>query len=226
MKISGCRSIFLIACVGIFLCMVNLCEADCPAFVPGPDACTNSCPCGEGEGDCDCDADCEDGLTCVQNVGARYGWPASRDVCEADCPAFVPGPDACTNSCPCGEGEGDCDSDADCEDGLTCVQNVGARYGWPASRDVCEADCPAFVPGPDACTNSCPCGEGEGDCDSDADCEDGLTCVQNVGARYGWPASRDVCEADCPTFVPGPDACTNSLSVWRRRRRLRQRRRL
>ena len=76
----------------------------------------------------------------MQNVGARYGWPASRDVCEADCPAFVPGPDACTNSCPCGEGEGDCDSDADCEDGLTCVQNVGTNYGWPSTRDVCERD--------------------------------------------------------------------------------------
>ena len=163
------------------------------SFTPGPDACTSSCPCGEGEGDCDSDADCEAGLTCAQNVGANYGWPASRDVCEA-CPEFVAGPDACTSSCPCEEGEGDCDSDADCEKGLTCVQNVGANYGWPASRDVCEA-CPEFVAGPDACTSSCPCEEGEGDCDSDADCEKGLTCVQNVGANYGWPASRDVCEA-------------------------------
>ena len=167
-------------------------EQPCP-FTPGPDACTSICPCGEGEGDCDSDADCEAGLTCVQNVGANYGWPASRDVCET-CPEFVAGPDACTSICPCGEGEGDCDSDADCEAGLTCVQNVGADYGWPASRDVCEA-CPEFVAGPDACTSSCPCGEGEGDCDSDADCEKGLTCVQNVGANYGWPASRDVCEA-------------------------------
>ncbi|WP_419658955.1 uncharacterized protein Dvar_78220 [Desulfosarcina variabilis str. Montpellier] len=112
------------------------------------------------------------------------------------CPAFVPGPDACTSDCPCGEGEGDCDSDADCEAGLTCVEDVGADYGWPASRDVCEAAsaCPAFVPGPDACTISCPCGEGEGDCDSDAECEAGLTCVQGVGAEYGWPAGRDVCQ--------------------------------
>ena len=170
-------------------------NGDCPAFVAGPDACTSSCPCGEGQGDCDSDADCEDGLTCVQNVGAQYGWPASRDVCEAGCPDFVAGPDACTSSCPCGEGQGDCDSDADCEDGLTCVQNVGARYGWPASRDVCEAGCPAFVAGPDACTGSCPCGEGQGDCDSNADCEDGLICVPNVGAQYGWPESRDVCES-------------------------------
>ena len=188
----------------------DVCEAGCPEFVAGADACTSSCPCGEGEGDCDSDADCEAGLTCVQDVGAKYGWPASRDVCEAGCPEFVAGADACTSSCPCGEGEGDCDSDADCEAGLTCVQDVGAKYGWPASRDVCEAVCPEFVAGPDACTSSCPCGEGEGDCDSDDDCEAGLTCVQNVGADYGWTASRDVCEAVCPEFVAGPDACTSS----------------
>ena len=162
-------------------------------FTPGPDACSDpNCPCEEGQGDCDSDAECAPGLYCAQDVGADYGWPASRDVCEA-CPEFVAGPDACTSSCPCGEGEGDCDSDTDCEAGLTCVQDVGANYGWPASRDVCEA-CPEFVAGPDACTSSCPCGEGEGDCDSDADCEAGLTCVQNVGADYGWPASRDVCQ--------------------------------
>jgi hypothetical protein len=51
----------------------------------------------------------------------------------------VPGPDACKDpNCPCGEGEGDCDGNAECESGLTCAQNVGANYGWPASRDVCE----------------------------------------------------------------------------------------
>ena len=173
----------------------DVCEAACPDFVAGPDACTSSCPCGEGQGDCDSDADCASGLVCVQNVGANYGWPVSRDVCEAACPDFVAGPDACTSSCPCGEGQGDCDSDADCASGLVCVQNVGANYGWPASRDVCEAACPDFVAGPDACTSSCPCGEGQGDCDSDADCAPGLVCVQNVGANYGWPVSRDVCES-------------------------------
>lgn len=57
---------------------------------------------------------------------------------DSECPDFVAGPDACTSSCPCGEGQGDCDSDTDCENGLTCVQNVGAEYGWPESRDVCE----------------------------------------------------------------------------------------
>lgn len=119
-----------------------------------------------------------------------------------DCPAFVTGPDACTAGCPCGEGQGDCDNDADCAPGLHCAQNVGANYGWPASRDVCEAACPAFETGPDACTSDCPCGQGEGDCDSDADCKAGLICAQNVGADYGWPESRDVCE------VPGgPENC-------------------
>ena len=139
----------------------------------------------------------DDGKMIIGNTttdsGSRYtGWIASIDTPDQSC-EFTPGPDACTSSCPCGEGEGDCDSDAECEVGLTCVQDVGADYGWPVSRDVCEA-CPEFVAGPDACSSNCPCGEGEGDCDSDADCEGGLACVQNVGADYGWPASRDVCQ--------------------------------
>jgi len=128
------------------------------------------------------------------------GGFSSREIYywKPDCPAFIPGPDACTDpNCPCGEGQGDCDSDAECEPGLVCVHNVGADYGWPWSRDVCEqpGGCPPFIPGPDACTDpNCPCGEGQGDCDSDAECEPGLVCVHNVGADYGWPWSRDVCE--------------------------------
>ena len=177
----------------------------CPAFVPSPDACsTAGCPCDEGQGDCDFDSDCAQGLICAQDVGAKYGWTPSRDVCEqpggGGCPAFVPGPDACsTAGCPCDEGQGDCDFDSDCAQGLICAQDVGAKYGWTPSRDVCEqpggGGCPAFVPGPDACsTAGCPCDEGQGDCDFDSDCAQGLICAQDVGAKYGWTPSRDVCE--------------------------------
>ena len=190
----------------------DVCESPEPCiFVPGPDACSDpNCPCGEGQGDCDSDAECAPGLICKWNVGANYGWPETRDVCEQPgCPAFVPGPDACTSDCPCDEGQGDCDSDAECAPGLICAWNVGANYGWPATRDVCEqpgGGCPPFVTGPDACTTACPCDEGQGDCDGDNQCAPGLVCAQDVGANYGWPATRDVCEqpggGPCSVFHP------------------------
>lgn len=44
----------------------------------------------------------------------------------------------CNDDNPCAIGQGDCDSDADCSAPFTCVHNVGADYGWPASVDVCE----------------------------------------------------------------------------------------
>lgn len=156
------------------------------------DYCSTSSLCGEGEGDCDDDSECESGLTCVMNVGADYGWGASIDVCESSGP--VPGDlDYCSTSSRCGEGEGDCDSDGECESGLSCVMNVGASYGWGSTIDVCEASGP--VPGDtDYCSTSHRCRRGEGDCDSNAECRRGLTCVQNVGADYGWGSSIDVCE--------------------------------
>ena len=40
---------------------------------------------------------------------------------------------------PCMVGEGDCDSDTECQTGLLCSPDVGARYGLPASYDVCES---------------------------------------------------------------------------------------
>ena len=190
----------------------DVCEVPgggCPPFVTGPDACTTACPCDEGQGDCDSDAECAAGLVCAQDVGANYGWPATRDVCEqpgGGCPPFVTGPDACTTACPCDEGQGDCDSDNQCAPGLVCAQDVGANYGWPATRDVCEqpggGPCSVFQPGADWCRDCGPCAEGEGDCDSDNECQNGLVCAQDVGANYGWPATRDVCE-----LPSGPGDC-------------------
>ena len=179
----------------------DVCEQPPPAcspYQPSLAWCTDAeCgPCPAGQGDCDNDSECAPGLHCAHDVGANYGLNWTWDVCEGGCPPFVPGPDACTNACPCDEGQGDCDSNAQCAPGLVCTQDVGARYGWPATRDVCEqpGGCPPFVPGPDACTSACPCGDGQGDCDTDADCQPGLFCRQDVGSHYGWPATRDVCE--------------------------------
>jgi hypothetical protein len=33
---------------------------------------------------------------------------------------------------------GDCDGDSQCESGLSCVDDVGANYGFAGNVDVCE----------------------------------------------------------------------------------------
>ncbi|MCK5215768.1 MAG: hypothetical protein KAR05_10500 [Candidatus Omnitrophica bacterium] len=98
---------------------------------------------------------------------------------------------------PCGARDGDCDNDSECQSGLICAQDVGADYGWSPTIDVCEqpdGPCAIFQSGPDWCRDCGPCSEGQGDCDGDNECQNGLICAQDVGANYGWPSSRDVCE--------------------------------
>ena len=134
--------------------------------------------------------------------------------------------DFCNNAgALCVNGEGDCDSTAQCAAGLTCVPNVGPRYGLPASDDICAplhcfnrivdgdealldcggscAPCPGTPPkgqigAMNGSQNYCKdpshlCGNGEGDCHSNAQCAAGLTCIQGVGAKYGLVANDDVC---------------------------------
>ena len=158
--------------------------------------CTVSGPCGKGQGDCDGNSECRAGLVCVQDQGAHYGNfpppsanydPSIVDVCEA------PDPDLCRDWGPCPAGNGDCDSNSECQAGLTCVQDVGAKYGYPAYYDVCEAG-GGSRPDPNYCRDHGPCSAGQGDCDP-GQCASGLVCANDVGARYGLPAYYDVCEA-------------------------------
>ncbi len=102
----------------------------------------------------------------------------------------------CRDCGPCDAGEGDCDGNAQCADGLRCVNDVGADYGFPGYIDVCEPIASCLWPAghPHYCRDCGPCGAGEGDCDSDAQCGGGLACVDNVGADYGFPGYIDVCE--------------------------------
>ena len=46
--------------------------------------------------------------------------------------------DYCWYHGPCVAGQGDCDGDSKCQSGLTCVDDVGATYGFAADMDVCE----------------------------------------------------------------------------------------
>lgn len=169
--------------------------------------CTACGPCGEGEGDCDADAECAPGLSCVDDVGAQFGFAAGIDVCTAGgggggntgCSLPAGHGRLCEVCGPCGAGEGDCDSDAECAPGLGCVDNVGADFGFAPGIDVClpsgGGSCPVGLGTGRYCTLCGRCGAGEGDCDSDAECAPGLGCAQNVGAQFGFAPGVDVCVA-------------------------------
>ena len=181
----------------------------CRALTPDPDYCQDFGPCSAGQGDCD-PGQCGPGLVCVNDVGAQYGLPAHYDVCEEPSRATPGSDDYCVNRV-CEEGESDCDSDVQCAAGLVCVNDVGARYGYRSIVDVCEEPSGATPGSDDYCVNRA-CGVGEGDCDGDAQCEDGLVCVNDVGASYGYRSEVDVCKRSSPTDPtppagPRPEMC-------------------
>ena len=207
------------------------------------DYCTATFPCSSGDGDCDRDGDCAGPLVCVADIGPRFGMPVGYDVCAnghcedgvlsgdetsvdagGSCGDLAPNPETpgstnyCTDLHPCSSGNGDCDVDTDCRNGLACVDDVGGRFGMPASYDVCLAAhcdngvqdgdetsvdtggaCGDAVTNPNApgtvsyCSPAFPCSHGNGDCDSNADCRAGLSCVEDVGPAYGMRAGYDVC---------------------------------
>lgn len=182
-------------------------------------------PCAEGEGDCDSEKECAQGLVCTQDVGAEYGWEDTVDVCEKPLEAQVapsecerqPGDlDYCADpACgPCALNEGDCDSDSECLGGLVCLSDTGASQGQSPTTDLCGLPPAGNCGLPNGDWQYCsdadcgPCAAGVGDCDNDAECNAGLECVRNVGAKYGFPATTDVCE------VPVSAACSKSVGDW------------
>lgn len=188
-------------------------QMGCAAEDPGGVSyCTPSCPCGAGKADCDTDADCMEGTTCAQNVGASYGYAATIDVCVPPAMALPNGDlGHCSATNPCAIGHGDCDSDRECLPGLVCKDNIGPSYGFGATVDVCERGCTSGVPGGTAFASaSCPGGHGEADCDSDAQCAAGLFCNFNVGAKYGYDPTWDVCESRNLLTNPTADSGTTS----------------
>jgi len=123
--------------------------------------------------------------TVINNSGFWF------DTLELDStPGRTPGGnDYCTDSSPCAAGKGDCDSNSQCQSGLTCVNDVGAKYGWRSVVDVCESTSGGTPGSNDYCRDYGPCPAGKGDCDSNAECQSGLTCVNDVGAKYGFDAN-------------------------------------
>ncbi|MCP4600358.1 MAG: SUMF1/EgtB/PvdO family nonheme iron enzyme [Proteobacteria bacterium] len=68
----------------------------------------------------------------------------------------------------------------------------------------------------DYCSWATPCAAGQGDCDGDSECQSGLTCVNDVGANYGWAADVDVCERTGdgePSLPRSTGIYTNSLGM-------------
>ncbi|ACY16982.1 hypothetical protein [Haliangium ochraceum] len=160
--------------------------------------CNTDALCSAGEGDCDGSDECVDGLRCLFNVGADYGFDPGTDVCDCPLDEDNGGGSFCSDLCPCESGQGDCDDDSECETGLLCYRDIGASYGLDDGDDVCAVCPPADANGSvDFCNAGCACEEGEGDCDSDSDCATGLSCYLNVGADFGLDADTDVC-AECP----------------------------
>ncbi len=159
---------------------------------------------------------------CMPNGPGQIGGappappPAPAPPPPANCHAdALGGYNYCSVNCPCASGQGDCDGNNECQPGNTCENNIGAQFGWGASVDVCmPAAAPSPPPAPPRaapanppanchagalgsisyCSAACPCAAGQGDCDGNYECQAGLVCGNNVGARYGWPASTDVCE--------------------------------
>jgi hypothetical protein len=183
------------------------------ALEPGdPDYCLECGPCVAGEGSCELDSDCAAGLQCVADSGTQFGLDASVDVClRRDGCDLDPGdPDYCSLCGPCSFGGGDCDSNRECQEGLTCLDDVGESYGFAASADVCgfrsNGFCPLEPGHPDYCRACGPCAPGEGGCKADSECVTFSECFEGVGAELGFKAGTNVClraaPADCP-FQPG-----------------------
>ena len=58
---------------------------------------------------------------------------------------------------------------------------------------------PPLSPGhDDYCQVMGPCSARQGDCDGASECQDGLMCMEDVGAAYGFAADSNVCMAASP----------------------------
>lgn len=244
--------------------------------------CTAACPCPSGEGDCDGNTQCQSGLVCANNNGNKFGFPGldfcvpatcrngvldageERVDCGGAC-STIPCAEYCSEeyqttypnghnnhcsvTCPCASGQGDCDGDVQCQSGLVCINNNGAKFGFPghdfcapatcrnglldAGEEVvdCGGPCSTVACGDycsntyqvtypnghnNHCTTTCPCAAGEGDCDSHAQCQPGLVCVNNNGNKFGFPGVEFCVPPTCTNGVqdPGEDGvdCGGSCS--------------
>ena len=156
---------------------------------------TRSCSIGEGQ--CWRNSHCEKGLVCVKRGGPKYGFSSKVNVCDVKPTPKLGDGDFCSSKNKCSAGQGDCDKNNHCKKGLVCKQNVGAKYGFAKSIDVCEVNKPQLGERK-FCTGKNKCSAGQGDCNKNSQCKKGLVCSQNVGAKYGFGSKVDVCEAKAP----------------------------
>jgi len=82
------------------------------------------------------------------------------------------------------------------ESGTLVVSSMerGLFVLWPTFPGYTPANsCPFALGNPRYCRECGPCAEGEGGCKRDKHCQEGLVCVPDVGADYGFRPRLDVC---------------------------------
>jgi len=142
-------SIFFIFNLGIVSAQTNCIDVYEPC---GWNSCSEGCPCEHGQGDCDSDLECENGLTCVSDVGIDYGCTQYVDICVGssrgcvrnsdcmDCSLDAIGydtPICCNGECICG-GHEVCDGrDNDCN-GIVDEGCAVCGNGIVESREECD----------------------------------------------------------------------------------------
>lgn len=165
--------------------------------------CNNAAePCVAGESDCDYDFQCSGALECGRDNGPFWGFDPLWDVCV----------------------------EAHCNNGILDADEEAVDCGGADCGPDCTSLCGDLTPnGEDGhCTADCPCPAREGDCDNATHCIAGTTCVDNIGAEFGFAASLDVCLADTcdngmidgdetgvdcgPSCIPCPTASADIVS--------------
>ena len=182
------------------------------------DYCRDHGPCSAGQGDCDSNGECQSGLTCVNDVGATYGFSAITDVCEvpttqttqsiyrrATSTPFTPsGGTSTENQVP--SGWSTTQPQPTTTHGVYRSQRT-VTYQGGVFQSATAWGTPTRVAAPTVsvghanyCRDQGPCSVGQGDCDSNSECQSGLTCVNDIGASYGFSAITDVCETSSWTW--------------------------
>ncbi len=220
------------------------------------DYCARHGPCVSGHGDCDGTSQCQEGLTCVDDVGENYGFRADIDVCEASLrgyagvvswrsgsltlygwayhtstPAasipveiYVGGPRDSTGTLAETITANQPSPEVNRVHGITgdhgfawavpAQYQSGAQefYVYALDQTLDPSEWVALTLAPlvllevghaEYCARHGPCVSGHGDCDGTSQCQEGLTCVDDVGANYEFGADIDVCTAEPPPSLRG-----------------------
>jgi len=162
-------------------------------------------------------ANCLSGTVCdVGDIGTSLCYTPSGVTCDYDLKC-EPEQGETTTTCPtdcCNDGDDTCNYDT--KEFYICNGNEWENQGQINGK--CGYVSPSCHTGEvgslNYCSESCTCQNGEGDCDKDTECTGILTCVNNVGANYGWASSVDVCESAPSCTSHDSYKCYNNDVYW------------